>query len=219
MADSDQSNEQKLDAELDAVATAAESDASQADASQADASQAGAPEAGDRVEADLAAELAAAVEEVAKYRDVALRAEAEMENVRRRAARDVEHAHKFGIEKLIQNILPVIDSLEKGIESAEQASGDEGATKAIIEGMNLCLKMLTEVLVKEGLSIVDPSGEPFNPNLHQAMSMVENPDMEPNSVVAVMQKGYTLNERLVRPAMVMVSKAPAGESGAVDETV
>ncbi|MFT4676229.1 MAG: molecular chaperone GrpE [Patiriisocius sp.] len=198
MADSDQNNEQKLDAELDVAATAAESDATQTD---------------EIVEVDLAAELVAAVEEAAKYRDVALRAEAEMENVRRRAARDVEHAHKFGIEKLIQNILPVIDSLEKGIESAEQASADEGATKAIIEGMNLCLKMLTEVLVKEGLSIVDPSGEPFNPNLHQAMSMVENPDMEPNSVVAVMQKGYTLNERLVRPAMVMVSKAPAGDSG------
>jgi molecular chaperone GrpE len=200
MADSDQNNEQKLDAELDVAATAAESDATQTD---------------EIVEVDLAAELVAAVEEAAKYRDVALRAEAEMENVRRRAARDVEHAHKFGIEKLIQNILPVIDSLEKGIESAEQASADEGATKAIIEGMNLCLKMLTEVLVKEGLSIVDPSGEPFNPNLHQAMSMVENPDMEPNSVVAVMQKGYTLNERLVRPAMVMVSKAPAGDSGTV----
>jgi molecular chaperone GrpE len=198
MADSDQNNEQKLDAELDVAATAAESDATQTD---------------EIVEVDLAAELVAAVEEAAKYRDVALRAEAEMENVRRRAARDVEHAHKFGIEKLIQNILPVIDSLEKGIESAEQASADEGATKAIIEGMNLCLKMLTEVLVTEGLSIVDPSGEPFNPNLHQAMSMVENPDMEPNSVVAVMQKGYTLNERLVRPAMVMVSKAPAGDSG------
>lgn len=203
MADSDQNNEQKLNAEVDAVATA-ESDAAQTDAS---------------VEVDLPAEFAAALEEAAKYRDIALRAEAEMENVRRRAARDVEHAHKFGIEKLIQNILPVIDSLEKGIESAEQVSAAEGATKAIIEGMNLCLKMLTDVLAKEGLNIVDPSGEPFNPNLHQAMSMVENPDMEPNSVVAVMQKGYTLNERLVRPAMVMVSKAPAGESGTVDETV
>ena len=200
MTDSDQNNEEKVDV----AATAAESDTTQTDAT---------------VEVDLAAELAAALEEAAKYRDVALRAEAEMENVRRRAARDVEHAHKFGIEKLIQNILPVIDSLEKGIESAEQVSADEGATKAIIEGMNLCQKMLTEVLVKEGLGIVDPSGEPFNPNLHQAMSMVENPDMEPNSVVAVMQKGYTLNDRLVRPAMVMVSKAPAGESGTVDETV
>lgn len=164
-------------------------------------------------------ELVAALDEVAKYRDIALRAEAEMENVRRRAMRDVEHAHKYGLEKLIQNLLPVIDSLEKGVETAQQASADEGATKAIVEGMSLCLKMLSDVMAKEGLSAVDPSGEPFNPNLHQAMSMVENPDMEPNSVVAVMQKGYTLNERLVRPAMVMVSKAPAGEAGSVDETV
>ena len=164
-------------------------------------------------------ELAAALEEVAKYRDIALRAEAEMENVRRRAARDVEHAHKYGLEKLIQNLLPVIDSLEKGVESAQQVNADEGAAKAIVEGMSLCLKMLSDVMVKEGLSTVDPSGEPFDPNLHQAMSMVENPDMEPNSVVAVMQKGYTLNDRLVRPAMVMVSKAPDGEAGSVDETV
>ena len=155
-------------------------------------------------------ELAAALEEVAKYRDIALRAEAEMENVRRRAMRDVEHAHKYGLEKLIQNLLPVIDSLEKGVESAQQVNTDEGATKAIVEGMSLCLKMLSDVMAKEGLDVVDPVGEPFDPNLHQAMSMIENPDMEPNSVVAVMQKGYTLNERLVRPAMVMVSKAPAG---------
>ncbi|MFT7243632.1 MAG: molecular chaperone GrpE [Candidatus Azotimanducaceae bacterium] len=174
---------------------------------------------GDNPAGAVTTELAAALEEVAKYRDIALRAEAEMENVRRRAVRDVEHAHKYGLEKLIQNLLPVIDSLEKGVESAQQANADEGATKAIVEGMSLCLKMLGDVMVKEGLSAVDPSGEPFDPNLHQAMSMVENPDMEPNSVVAVMQKGYTLNDRLVRPAMVMVSKAPAGEAGSVDETV
>jgi molecular chaperone GrpE len=174
---------------------------------------------GDNPAGAVTTEFAAALEEVAKYRDIALRAEAEMENVRRRAVRDVEHAHKYGLEKLIQNLLPVIDSLEKGVESAQQANADEGATKAIVEGMSLCLKMLGDVMVKEGLTAVDPSGEPFDPNLHQAMSMVENPDMEPNSVVAVMQKGYTLNDRLVRPAMVMVSKAPAGEAGSVDETV
>jgi molecular chaperone GrpE len=169
---------------------------------------------------DLAAQLEAAQAEVEKFRDVALRAEAEMENVRRRATRDVENAHKFGQEKLIQNLLPVIDSLEKAIESAEQAGADEGANKAILEGVGLCLKMQLDVLAKEGLAVVDPNGEPFDPNLHQAMSMVENPDVEPNSVVAVIQKGYALNERLVRPAMVMVSKAPAAESGGgVDETV
>lgn len=169
---------------------------------------------------EATAELETAREEVEKFRDLALRAEAEMENVRRRAARDVENAHKFGQEKLIQNLLPVIDSLEKAIESAEQAGAEEGANKAILEGVGLCLKMQIDVLTKEGLAVVDPNGEPFDPNLHQAMSMVENPDVEPNSVVAVIQKGYTLNDRLVRPAMVMVSKAPAGETGgSVDETV
>lgn len=169
---------------------------------------------------DLAAELEAAKTEVEKFKDIALRSEAEMENVRKRATRDVENAHKFGQEKLIQNLLPVIDSLEKAIESAEQAGADDGANKAIVEGVGLCLKMQLDVLVKEGLVAVEPSGEPFDPNLHQAMSMVENPDVEPNSVVAVIQKGYTLNDRLVRPAMVMVSKAPAADpGGTVDETV
>lgn len=195
------------EAETENVDAAAETEAAE-DASQEDS------------ETNLGAELEAANAEVEKFRDVALRAEAEMENVRRRATRDVENAHKFGQEKLIQNLLPVVDSLEKAIESAEQAGADEGANKAILEGVGLCLKMQLDVLGKEGLAAVDPAGEPFNPNLHQAMSMVENPDVEPNSVVAVIQKGYTLNDRLVRPAMVMVSKAPAADSGnTVDETV
>ena len=154
----------------------------------------------------LQAELEQAAEQALKFKDVALRAEAEMQNVQRRAIKDLEKAHKFGSEKLIQNLLPVIDSLEKAVESAETAA-DEAANNAVVEGVGLCLKMLTDVLGKEGVKTVDPMGEPFDPNHHQAMSMVENPDVEPNSVVAVIQKGYTLNERLVRPAMVMVSKA------------
>lgn len=154
----------------------------------------------------LQAELEQAAEQALKFKDVALRAEAEMQNVQRRAIKDLEKAHKYGSEKLIQNLLPVIDSLEKAVESAETAA-DEAANNAVVEGVGLCLKMLTDVLGKEGVKTVDPMGEPFDPNHHQAMSMVENPDVEPNSVVAVIQKGYTLNERLVRPAMVMVSKA------------
>jgi len=154
----------------------------------------------------LQAELEQAAEQALKFKDVALRAEAEMQNVQRRAIKDLEKAHKYGSEKLIQNLLPVIDSLEKAVESAETAA-DEAANNAVVEGVGLCLKMLTDVLGKEGVKTLDPMGEPFDPNHHQAMSMVENPDVEPNSVVAVIQKGYTLNERLVRPAMVMVSKA------------
>ncbi|MEX0943187.1 MAG: nucleotide exchange factor GrpE [Pseudomonadales bacterium] len=156
--------------------------------------------------------LEQALAEVEKFKDAALRAEAEMQNVRRRAERDVEGAHKFGLERFVSNLLPVVDSLEKAVESAEQAAGDGEPSvteRAIIEGVGLCQKILLDVLAKEGVTPVDPVGEPFDPNLHQAMSIVENPNVEPNSVVAVVQKGYQLNERLVRPAMVMVSRAPS----------
>lgn len=161
--------------------------------------------------ASLETQLEQALAEVERFKDAALRAEAEMQNVRRRAERDVEGAHKYGLERLISNLLPVVDSLEKAVESAEQAGGDKPSAteKAIVEGVGLCQKMLLDLLAKEGVTSVDPEGEPFDPNLHQAMSIVENPDVEPNSVVHVVQKGYRLNERLVRPAMVMVSKAPS----------
>lgn len=154
--------------------------------------------------------LQQAMEEVQKYRDLALRAEAEMQNMRRRTARDIENAHKFGLERFLQNLIPVVDSLEKAIEASEQATTD--ASDAIAEGVSLCHKLLIDVLGKENVEVIDPVGEPFDPNEHQAMSMVENPDMEPNSVFAVVQKGYKLNGRLVRAAMVMVTKAPAAES-------
>ena len=160
-------------------------------------------------------ELESALAEVDKLRDAALRAEAEMQNMQRRTARDVENAHKFGVERFLQSLLPVVDSLEKAIESAEQASG--GAEDAIAEGVVLCHKLLLDVLNKENIEVIDPIGEPFDPNEHQAMSMVENPDMEPNSVFAVVQKGYKLNGRLVRAAMVMVSKAPASQVDDAEE--
>ena len=149
--------------------------------------------------------LAIALLEVDKFRDLALRAEAEMQNLQRRTARDVENAHKFGVEKFVQNMLPVVDSLEQAIES----TGDNA--DAIAQGVRLCHKLMVDTLIKEGVEIIDPVGEPFDPNEHQAMSMVENPDMEPNSVLAVVQKGCKLNGRLVRPAMVMVTKAPADQ--------
>lgn len=152
--------------------------------------------------------LAAAKSEAEKYRDMALRAEAEMQNLRRRSERDVQNAHKFGAERLIQNLLPVVDSLEKAVEASQQAETAEDDPQ--LKGLKLCLKLFTDVLTKEGIEVVDPLGQPFDPNVHEALSMIENPDMEPNSVMAVIQKGYRLHERLVRPAMVMVSKAPAG---------
>ncbi|MBT4159711.1 MAG: nucleotide exchange factor GrpE [Gammaproteobacteria bacterium] len=152
------------------------------------------------------AALEKAQEEVLKFKDLALRAEAELQNMQRRTTRDVENAHKFGLERFLQNLLPVVDSLEKAIEASEQASDE--ASGAIAEGVSLCHKLLIDVLGKESVEVIDPVGEPFDPNEHQAMSIVENPEMEPNSVFAVVQKGYKLNGRLVRAAMVMVTKAP-----------
>ena len=160
-------------------------------------------------ELSIEEQLEKALEEATKFRDVALRAEAEMQNVRRRAERDVEHAYKFGLEKFIQNILPVVDGIEKAVEATEQAVVDE--KDPVVEGFKLCQKLMLDVLEKQNVEVVDPIGAPFDPNEHEAMSMVENPDMEPNSVFAVVQKGYKLNSRLVRPAMVMGSKAPADQ--------
>jgi len=142
--------------------------------------------------------------ELEKQKDLTLRAEAELQNVLKRTAREVENAHKYGLERFIQNLLPVVDSLEKAAEAS--APGQSEASDTAIEGINLCCKLLVDVLEKEGIKAIDPSGEPFDPSEHQAMSMVENSDMEPNSIAAVVQKGWKLNERLVRPAMVMVVK-------------
>ncbi|MCK4743305.1 MAG: nucleotide exchange factor GrpE [Sulfuriflexus sp.] len=137
-----------------------------------------------------------------------MRTQAEMDNLRKRAERDVQNAHKFGVEKLITELLPVVDSIEMGMAAAD--SSDE-ATARLVEGMEMTVKMFADALQKVGIVQIDPMGDVFNPEFHQAMSMVENPDAEPNTVMAVMQKGYVLNERLVRPAMVVVVKAPAAK--------
>ena len=141
--------------------------------------------------------------ELAKVKDQLLRTVAESENIRRRASRDVEHAHKFAVEKLLNDLFPVLDSLEKAVETATQTDGAE----AIAEGVELSLKMFVSTLEKSGVTQIDPLGEPFDHQHHEAMAMVPNPDAEPNSVMEVMQKGYVLNERLVRAAKVIVTKA------------
>ena len=143
-------------------------------------------------------------EELVTARDDALRAQADAQNVIRRAEQDVEKARKFALERFAGELLPVVDNLERAVEAA---SGDEEVVKPIAEGVELTLKSFLDALAKFHVEVVDPQGEPFDPNVHQAMSMVENNDVEPNTVIAVMQKGYTLNGRLVRPAMVMVSKS------------
>jgi molecular chaperone GrpE len=132
-----------------------------------------------------------------------LRMQAELENTHRRATADVEKAHKFGLEKFATDLLPVIDSLELGLAAAE---GDDENVAKLREGIELTLKMFGGVLEKYGMKEVNPQGEPFNAELHQAMTMQPSDEYEPNTVTAVMQKGYVLNDRLIRPAMVMVSK-------------
>ena len=153
----------------------------------------------DALPGDAAGDLA---DQVAELKDQLLRNLAEVENVKRRAARDIENAHKFAVEKLINDLFPVVDSLEKAIETAVGVDGAE----SIAEGVSLSMKLFIDTLAKSGVEQVDPLGQPFDPNLHEAMTMVPNPDAEPNSVMDVMQKGYVLNGRLARAAKVIVVK-------------
>lgn len=163
---------------------------------------------------DLAAELEAALAQASANKEAELRALAEMQNIRRRAERDVENAHKFALEKMTGELLTVVDNLERALQAADAA--DE-STKALREGVEMTLSSFVTTLGKFNIEQIDPEGAPFDPQQHQAMSMIENADVEPNTVVAVLQKGYSLNGRLVRPAMVMVSKAAAAPK--IDEQV
>jgi len=153
--------------------------------------------------AELMSQLEVSQAEVAALKDQMLRGQAETQNIRRRAEQDVEKAHKFGVEKFATEMLGVVDNLERAIEAA----GDDEAVKPMLEGVEMTLDMLIAGLAKFNVEQLNPEGEAFNPELHQAMSMVPAEGVAPNTVVAVMQKGYSLNGRLVRPAMVMVSKA------------
>jgi molecular chaperone GrpE len=144
--------------------------------------------------------------------DQLMRVTAEFENTRRRYERELEGARKFALERFVNELLPVRDSLELGVNAATESQAD--AAK-LHEGMELTLKMLGDVMQKFGVAVVDPMGEPFDPNLHQALSMQPRDDVPPNTVVVVVQRGYTLNGRLVRPAMVMVSRP--SQSAGVDE--
>ena len=154
------------------------------------------------------ARLEAAEQETARAKDDLLRVQAEMQNLRRRSEQDVEKAHKYGQEKFASELLTVVDNLERALEAARD--NDDEHVKAIYDGVNLTLKSFVDLFNKFNIVAIDPLGEPFDPLRHQAMSMQENPDVEPNTVIAVMQKGYSLHDRVIRPAMVMVSKAPSG---------
>ena len=155
-----------------------------------------------------------AEEAAGKAKGDLLRVQAEMQNLRRRTEQDIEKAHKYGQEKFSIELLSVMDNLERALDAASQQ--EDEAVKAIYEGVDLTLKSFTDCFSKFDIESVDPLGEPFDPQLHQAMSMQEAPDAEPNTVISVMQKGYTLHGRVIRPAMVMVAKGPTPK---IDEEV
>lgn len=142
-------------------------------------------------------------QQVAAAKDQVLRVQAEMQNLRRRAERDVENAHKYALDKFAPALLPVVDNLERALAAIDS---EDAAQKSVAEGIELTLKTFVEVLTRHKVEVVDPVGQPFDAELHQAVSAVPNLDLEPNTVMDVFQKGYTLNGRLLRPAMVVVAK-------------
>ncbi|MBV7298999.1 nucleotide exchange factor GrpE [Enterovibrio paralichthyis] len=160
---------------------------------------------------ELEAALEASEAKVKEQQDSVLRARADVENMRRRTEQEIDKARKFALERFANELLPVMDNMERAVEMADK---ENEALKPMIEGVELTLKTMKSAVEKFGLKELNPHGETFNPEFHQAMSIQESADHAPNTVMFVMQKGYELNGRVVRPAMVMVSKAAAGN---VDE--
>lgn len=144
---------------------------------------------------------------MASHQTEVLRLHADMQNLRRRAEQDVEKAHKYGQERLVSELLPVLDNLERALQVAGDQENE--LISALRQGVELTLKSFIDCLKKFNVEAVDPIGEPFNPQYHQAMGMQESTTAEPDTVIAVMQKGYSLNGRVLRPAMVMVARAPS----------
>lgn len=154
---------------------------------------------------DLRAQLEEARQRAEQNWDQVLRSRAELENLRRRHERDLEATRKFALDGFVRELLGVWDSLELGLNAANEAQTD---TTKLREGIELTIKLFENAMGKFGVQAIDPQGQPFNPDLHQAMSMVPRADLPANRVVTVVQKGYSLNGRLVRPAMVLVSQQP-----------
>ena len=167
------------------------------------------PQAGDNVDTETdgddspALQLLQAQSTIQDYWDQIIRLRAEMENNRKRAERDVANAHKYALKNFFENLLPVIDSMEMGQAAA---MADNASLESIREGLDLTVNMFVQVLQRSGLEQIDPLGEKFDPERHQAISMIDVEDAESNSIVEVMQKGFLLNERLIRPAMVVVAR-------------
>ena len=154
--------------------------------------------------------LAEEKEGAVRAREDLLRVQAEMQNLRRRTEQDIEKAHKYGQEKFSIELLTVMDNLERALAAASDY--EDETVKAIYEGVDLTLKSFTDCFNRFHIGSVDPMGEPFDPQLHQGVTILENSDVEPNTVIEVMQKGYTLHGRVIRPAMVVVSKEPEFEN-------
>lgn len=152
---------------------------------------------------ELLAALQASETQLQEQKDSVLRAKAEVENMRRRSEQEIDKARKYALNKFAEELLPVIDNLERAMEAADK---DHELIKPLFEGVEMTHKSMISTVGKFGLTEINPQGEAFNPEYHQAMGMQESPDHEPNMVMMVMQKGYELNGRVIRPAMVMVSK-------------
>ena len=176
-------------------------------AGQTDAS--GQSDADDNGSEDAAlVEVEALREQAAANHDRYLRTVAELENVRKRAARDVANARRYGVEKLAKALLPVLDSLEAGLATAEQASAE-----SLLDGKKATMRLLNAALEQVGIKELDPHGEPFDPALHEAMAMAPSKDAEPGTVIEVFQKGYSIHDRLLRAARVVVAREPADNGG------
>ncbi|MDD9196086.1 nucleotide exchange factor GrpE [Aliivibrio sp. S3MY1] len=153
--------------------------------------------------AELEAALLATQAQLKDQQDAVLRAKAEEQNVRRRAEGDIDKARKYALKKFAGELLPVIDNLERALENGDK---ENEAAKGLLEGVELTLQTFISTVEKFGLTVINPVGEAFNPELHQAIGMQASPDHESNTVMIVMQKGYSLNEQVLRPAMVMVAQ-------------
>ncbi|MDO6762720.1 nucleotide exchange factor GrpE [Agarivorans sp. 1_MG-2023] len=192
--------ENEVEQQVDAIEAELEAAAEQAE-----------PAAEEISVAELLERLATAEQTVAEQKDGVVRAKAEMENIRRRSAQEVEKARKFALEKFANELLPVIDNMEMALQHANR---EDEALASMIEGVELTLKTLIDAVKKFGIEVVAPQDQAFDPEKHQAMGMQEVEGVAPNTVVAVLQKGYELNGRLLRPAMVMISKAASVDTSA-----
>lgn len=163
--------------------------------------------------AELEIALSLSETQVKDQQDSVLRARADVENMRRRTEQEIDKARKFALERFAGELLPVIDNMERALEMVDKDKDTEGF-KPMLEGIELTVKTMKDVVEKFGVKELSPHGKPFDPDFHQAMSIQESAEHEPNTVMLVMQKGYELNGRVLRPAMVMVSKAVTGN---VDE--